>query len=92
MTKSIYLELKRRNAIEPEIGHMKNDGHLGRNYLKGREGDAMNVLLCACGHYLRKILVWLRARSFCAWVLSEIERCLSAIFPDPDPGYPARTV
>jgi len=27
--------LKRRNAIEPVIGHLKNDGLLGRNYLKG---------------------------------------------------------
>ena len=59
--------LKRRSAIEPEIGHMKNDGHLGRCYLKGRQGDAMNVLLVACGHNLRKILAWLR--SFFAWIL-----------------------
>lgn len=69
VTKSILKELKRRNAIEPEIGHMKNDGHLGRNYLKGTEGDAMNVLLAAAGHNLRKILARLRARSFFAWNL-----------------------
>jgi IS5 family transposase len=68
VTRSIGKELKRRNAIEPEIGHMKNDGHLGRNYLKGTEGDAMNVLLVAAGHNLRKILAYLRARSFFAWI------------------------
>ena len=90
VTQSIHRELKRRNAIEPEIGHMKNDGHLGRNYLKGREGDAMNVLLCACGHNLRKILAWLRARPFCAWFLSEIERFLSSIFLNLGPSYQVR--
>ena len=35
---------------------MKNDGRLGRNFLKGAAGDAMNALLCAAGHNLRKIL------------------------------------
>ena len=47
---------KRRNAIEPVIGHMKGDGHLDRNFLKGEVGDALNALLCGCGHNLRKIL------------------------------------
>jgi IS5 family transposase len=60
VTRTIKRELKRRSAIEPEIGHMKNDGHLGRCYLKGQIGDAMNVLLVAAGHNLRKILGWLR--------------------------------
>jgi transposase, IS5 family len=40
---------------------MKSDGHLGRCYLKGREGDAVNVILTAVGHNLRRILAWLRA-------------------------------
>ena len=61
LTHSIRRELKRRSAVEPEIGHMKRDGHLGRCYLKGQEGDAMNVLLVACGHNLRKILASLRS-------------------------------
>ena len=53
--------LRRRAAIEPEIGHMKGDGLLGRNFLKGMEGDAINALLCGVGHNLRKILARLRA-------------------------------
>ena len=28
---------------------MKNDGHLGRCYLKGRDGDAANAILTAVG-------------------------------------------
>jgi transposase, IS5 family len=57
----IKRELKRRSAIEPIIGHMKADGHLGRCYLKGRNGDAANVILSAIGHNLRRVLAWLRA-------------------------------
>lgn len=56
VTVAIKRSLKRRNAIEPVIGHMKNDGRLGRNFLKGAVGDAMNALLCGAGHNLRKIL------------------------------------
>ena len=57
----IKRELKRRSAIEPIIGHMKTDGHLGRCHLKGREGDAANVILSAVGHNLRRVLAWLTA-------------------------------
>jgi transposase, IS5 family len=56
----IKRELKRRSAIEPVIGHMKTDGHLGRCYLKGRDGDAANAILSAVGHNLRLVLAWLR--------------------------------
>src|SRR5258707_4519794 len=34
----IKRELRRRSAIEPIIGHLKTEGHLGRCYLKGRAG------------------------------------------------------
>lgn len=54
-------QLRRRSAVEPEIGHMKSDGLLGRNFLKGAKGDAMNALLCGAGHNLRKILARIRA-------------------------------
>ena len=57
----IKRELRRRSAIEPVIGHMKIDGHLGRCHLKGRDGDAANVILTAVGHNLRRVLSWLRA-------------------------------
>jgi hypothetical protein len=39
---------------------MKTDGHLGRCYLKGRDGNAANVVLSAVGHNLRLVLAWLR--------------------------------
>jgi len=56
----IKRELRRRSAIEPVIGHMKAEGHLGRCYLKGRAGDAANVILSAIGYNFRRVLAWLR--------------------------------
>jgi IS5 family transposase len=52
--------MRRRNAIEPVIGHMKDDGHLERNHLKGPKGDATNAVLTAAGHNLRLLEKWLR--------------------------------
>jgi IS5 family transposase len=57
---TIKRELRRRSAIEPVIGHMKAEGHLGRCYLKGTAGDAANAILTAVGHNLRLVLAWLR--------------------------------
>ncbi|MGL4371150.1 MAG: transposase [Alphaproteobacteria bacterium] len=56
VTKAIKKRIKRRSAIEPHIGHMKAEGKLRRNFLKGTLGDALNALLCAVGHNLRMIL------------------------------------
>ena len=58
---AIKRELRRRSAIEPVIGHMKAEGHLGRCYLKGTAGDVVNAILTAIGHNLRLVLAWLRA-------------------------------
>ncbi len=46
---------RRRQAMEPVIGHRKSDGHPGRNGLPGREGDRRNVLRCGAGHHRRRI-------------------------------------
>ena len=59
LTPTIKRELKRRNAIEPVIGHMKSDGLLDRNHLDGADGDAINALLAAAGHNLRLLAKWL---------------------------------
>lgn len=60
ITERLRRDIRRRSAIEPAIGHMKNDGRLRRNWLKGVAGDAYNALLCGCGHNLRMILRKLR--------------------------------
>lgn len=56
LTPTMKRELKRRSAIEPMIGHAKNDGRLGRNYLLGVAGDKINAILAAAGHNLRLVL------------------------------------
>lgn len=60
VTPTIRKELRRRSAVEPIIGHMKEDGKLGRNWLKGSLGDKINALLCGAGHNMRIILRKLR--------------------------------
>ena len=69
-TRRLKKSLKRRQAIEPIIVHLKSDGLLGRNYLKGSEGDQMNVMLSCAGHNLRLILRYLRV--FWHWLLGRI--------------------
>jgi IS5 family transposase len=60
VTPTIKKELRRRSAVEPVIGHMKEDGKLGRNWLQGSIGDKINALLCGVGHNMRIILRKLR--------------------------------
>ncbi len=47
--------LKRRQAVEPIIGHMKHDHRMDRNYLMGWDGDCINAILAGCGFNLMKI-------------------------------------
>ncbi|NDU91650.1 MAG: IS5 family transposase [Ferrovum sp.] len=80
VTVAIHRKLKRRNAVEPVIGHMKNDGRLGRNFLKGIAGDAMNALLCGAGHNLRKILR--RLALLCARFAISLKQLLDRMTPN----------
>lgn len=65
LTAKEVIDLRRRSAIEAEIGHMKTDGRLSRCPLKGTIGDAVFAVLNACGHNIRKILAHLRAWLAC---------------------------
>ena len=67
VTPSIRKAIHRRSAVEPAIGHMKNEGKLRRNWLKGSLGDALNAVLCGAGHNLRMILRAIRL--FYVWML-----------------------
>ena len=50
VTKAIRREMRRRAAVEPVIGHLKDDHRMRRNHLKGRDGDRINALLAAAGY------------------------------------------
>ena len=69
--------IKRRSAIEPTIGHMKSDGRLGRNWLKGAIGDALHAVLCGAGHNLR--IIMRKLRLFHADMLMLIWRTIDVI-------------
>lgn len=67
ITRILRKKLKRRNAIESIIGHMKSERQLGRNYLEGRLGDAINALLAGAGQNLLMILK--KRRLLLAWII-----------------------
>jgi len=48
--------LKRRQAVEPTIGHLKSDHRMDRCWLQGKLGDALHAVLCAAGYNLRWLL------------------------------------
>ena len=48
---------RKRAAIEPIIGHLKQDYRLSRNWLRGSQGDEINLLMAACAWNLRKWMV-----------------------------------
>lgn len=54
--KSLWRWMKRRAAVEPSIGHLKQEHRMDRNRLKGRPGDRINAILSAAGMNFRKLL------------------------------------
>src|SRR6202035_3029645 len=59
VTRPIRREMKRRAAVEPVIGHVKAEHRMGRNYLKGRDGDRINAVLAAAGYNFGLLLRWM---------------------------------
>ena len=56
VTWSIRKRRRRRSAIEPKIGHAKSENRMGRCFLKGLAGDAINAVLAVAGANIRKLL------------------------------------
>lgn len=59
LTRRQWAWVKRRQAVEPVIGHLKDDCRLRRCHLKGAQGDALHVIACAAGYNLRWLLRWI---------------------------------
>lgn len=49
-------QLRRRQAIEPIIGHLKADHRMDRCHLKGELGDRLHAVLCAAGFNIKWLL------------------------------------
>ena len=57
----------RRAAIEPVIGHLKQDYRMVRNFLKGSLGDSINVMMAAAAmNFKRKMNIWEKGELFLA--------------------------
>jgi IS5 family transposase len=56
--KSLWRWMKRRAAVEPSIGHLKQEHRMDRNRLHGQLGDALNAILSAAGMNFVKLLRW----------------------------------
>ena len=52
----LWCWMKRRAAVEPSIGHLKNEHRLKRNRLKSVVGDAINAVLSAAAMNFHKLL------------------------------------
>jgi IS5 family transposase len=77
VTKAIRREMRRRAAVEPVIGHLKDDHRMGRNYLKGRDGDRANAVLAAAGYNFSLLLRWFE------WLLCALLAALCRTLPAP---------
>jgi IS5 family transposase len=78
--RALWRWMKRRAAVEPSIGHLKNEHRLERNRLKGVAGDAINAVLAAAAMNFQKLL-----GAFWRVFLSRLLRLCSCIFSQQGP-------
>jgi transposase, IS5 family len=65
---ALWRWMKRRAAVEPSIGHLKQEHRLERNRLKGAAGDAINAILAAAAMNIHKLLgAFGRIFLLCLW-------------------------
>lgn len=81
---------KRRAAIEPVIGHLKQDHRLSRNFYKGIKGDNINIMLSAAAmNFKRMMNKWrLNPLLFLSRLLEAIFKTLIVPAPVPTPKIP----
>lgn len=82
--------LKRRQAIEPVIGHAKQDHGMRRCWLKGSQGDALHAVLCAAGFNIRWLLraiVRLGLQGLCS-LFAALQSWLAALLIAPSSALP----
>jgi transposase, IS5 family len=77
------LRRRRRSAVEPKIGHLKSENRMGRCFLRGLVGDAINALLAAAGSNLRKLLA-LFLCAFTNWLNLTIKTAQNSLVPQHD--------
>jgi IS5 family transposase len=73
---------RRRAAIEPIIGHLKQDHRVARNFLKGQIGDSINFIMAAAGFNFKKLLDKLKKAIF--WLFFQLDILLIKIKEKPN--------
>jgi IS5 family transposase len=84
MTRAQRRWLKRRQAVEPAIGHLTSDHRMERCWLRGEQGDAIHAVLCAAGYNLRWLLRAIARLNIAPLLLRLLWRRLCG--PDSTPG------
>ena len=90
ITKAHIKKHRKRAAIEPVIGLLKQDYRLCKNYLKGIIGDNMNLILAAAAmNFKRRMNLW-RTEALIRWLLLYkyfIEVCKNFYAPNLKPTF-----
>ena len=81
--KALWRWMKRRAAVEPSIGHLKNEHRFERNRLRGIYGDAINAMLAAAAMNFHKLLgaFWLHFMRSLLGIWSQFQLILAPIGP-----------
>jgi transposase, IS5 family len=75
---------KRRAAIEPRIGHLKQDHRLSRNFYKGIKGDNNNVMLAAAAMNFKSMMnIWRHNPLLFLWRFLQTILSLCKVSYDP---------
>ena len=83
--------LRRRQAVEPAIGHLKSDNRMDRCWLQGALGDALHAISCAAGYNLRWLLRAIARLGLGLLFLRLLQAALAqAPIPSPPPSAYAR--
>jgi IS5 family transposase len=68
VTPAIKKQIRRRAAVEPVIGHIRNEHRMARNYFAHKSGDAANPILVAAGYNFSLLLNWIRLLLIQIWI------------------------
>ncbi len=66
---SLWRWMKRRAAVEPSIGHLKQEHRMDRNRLKGVIGDRINAILSAAGMNFKKLMKFIEGLFLFLWTV-----------------------
>jgi IS5 family transposase len=85
LTKPQRRWLRRRQAVEPAIGHLKSDHRMDRCWLQGKLGDALHAVLCAIGYNLRWLMRAVLQLRLKGVLLRFVMLRLTNLFPEKQP-------